>query len=818
MFYSSTPPLDGTTPETGPNSFPTGFDFANQFHHSKSTVMASPNTDSLEGDLSTSSGGVLRESLPQSYLSPSSVQVMNLHGSNITRRLSTDARNAAAGGANNTSGNSHPHQLNSHHNNSSSINNSSINNFGEGSPLFHFVPTATALDDAEDAEEDKQLLDYAGLESLLMAAVGDGSSGLTPMSQSRNSATAASAAAALSALYDVAPQTTMPLAVSSTANHAQMERSTGSVSPVPSRGSNSVPLSGSSPNMYSAESAFLYSNFDPELINSRLPPPQMMKANEDNANVMGSTSPQMMTMAPVRGVADFYPLHPGSAIMNTSGNASHSAASTTGGNMSFTSQPPTSDSEVRSNLFVCGLPMTVTDKDLLDVFGKYGPIESAKVMLDIHTGRSRGIAFVKFTDVEHAENAIDTLNGMPMNGHPITVRVANSRAAFLPGNPTNKTFVRNVPLAVSRSTLMEYFSKFGEVTDLSIKSDTAQGRHHHGGGSRTSSAPVDAAEEKLNIVFITYSTKEAAARAAEATHTKAPFKECNGVPLLAKVAEDTTRRMERLSRRVRTVSGMDSKEVSTTGSTAAMSLSYASLSGLQPGMMVVPVTTAAAAATCNGCGTGGGGNGLSGATYVTVPSVTGADLTALTMVQTNGLPQPTQQPAPPQMSVLHDANGNLIYAAAAAAAAPPPAQTGVSYCIPGGFPQASLQQHQQQQHQQQQHQQQQPPPPPQQQQPPPPPPQQQNVFFTTHSPPPPQQQQAMYMQAPNGVMASPAQQFQLIQPPPPQQTMQLQGAQGQIMYVRTSNGSVVPVVFNGAALAGPAQAQGVGSYYVVMNN
>lgn len=778
MFQGSAPLLSGAAAETDFTSFGTGFDFVSPFGHTKNAMMASPNTDSLEGDLSTSSGGVLRESLPQSYLTPSSTHMSSAgtHGgatSAAGRHLSIDMRavNAMA------------HSATTATTPSSAV----AGNYGEGSPLFQFASTnkvhgsgntVTHIeeedDDDDDAEVDSGLLDYAGLESLLMAAVGDQSNTPTPTHGSAAAATTTTTTA-----VSTSPQT-VPFAVSSE-SRLPKKRSTNSVSPVPSHGSNSaVQGGGGSPNTYSGEGTFLYSNFGPEVLSS-LPVPHTLPSN---VNVTTAESPTLDTTSPlVLPVAPPGTTPSGAAaaelssgVMNSSCTASHSVTSTCG-SVSMGLQP--SDAEVRSNLFICGLPVTVTDKDLFEIFGKFGPIESAKVMLDIHTGRSRGIAFVKFSNVEHAENAVDTTNGTMINGHPITVRVANSRAAYLPGNPTNKTFVRNVPLAVSRSTLMDYFSQFGEVTDLSIKSDTAQGRHHlHHHGSRSLSSADDLAEEKLNIVFITYSTKEAAARAAEATHTKAPFKECNGVPLLAKVAEDTMRRMERLSRRARGGPGADGKELNGSSTTSAP-LSYGAVPGVQPGMVmpaVVPVTAA---------------GGYAGATYVTVPGLASSDLSALTIMPAGmagsnpppppPLPQPQRQPQ--QMSVFRDASGNLIYASAV----PRAAQPGVTYSVQSA------------------------PQPPQ------------SVYVATQ--PQPQQPHTMYIQTANGLVASQAPQLHVVQQcrQPLQQQQQLQpmqlsGAQGQLMYMQTSNGSLVPVVFGGAASAGSMQPQGMNSYYVMTNN
>ncbi|EAN87426.1 hypothetical protein C3747_11g539 [Trypanosoma cruzi] len=189
--------------------------------------------------------------------------------------------------------------------------------------------------------------------------------------------------------------------------------------------------------------------------------------------------------------------------------------------------------EIRSNLFVSGLHASVTDNELYKHFHPYGEIESAKVMLDIHTGKSRGIAFVKFKEVANAEKAAEEMNNSVFHGETIAVRVAKPHAAYRPGAPTNKTFVRNIPLNMKKAELIQHFGLYGEVVDVSIHNDAAQ---------RSSN-------NKRNVAFVTYTTKEAAARAARETHTSIPFPECEGIPLLAKVAEDSAHRNERLARR-----------------------------------------------------------------------------------------------------------------------------------------------------------------------------------------------------------------------------------------------------------------------------
>lgn len=75
-------------------------------------------------------------------------------------------------------------------------------------------------------------------------------------------------------------------------------------------------------------------------------------------------------------------------------------------------------------LFVGGLPWSVTDQALTDLFAKYGTVVSAKVITDKFSGRSKGFGFVEFATDEEADAAIKALNETEMEGRKIVVNVA----------------------------------------------------------------------------------------------------------------------------------------------------------------------------------------------------------------------------------------------------------------------------------------------------------------------------------------------------------------------------------------------------------
>ena len=79
------------------------------------------------------------------------------------------------------------------------------------------------------------------------------------------------------------------------------------------------------------------------------------------------------------------------------------------------------------NIYVANLPYSTSDDDLREQFEAFGSVESATVIKDRDTGRSRGFGFVEMTDQAEGQAAIDQLNGTDMNGRPLTVNEARPR-------------------------------------------------------------------------------------------------------------------------------------------------------------------------------------------------------------------------------------------------------------------------------------------------------------------------------------------------------------------------------------------------------
>jgi RNA recognition motif-containing protein len=78
-------------------------------------------------------------------------------------------------------------------------------------------------------------------------------------------------------------------------------------------------------------------------------------------------------------------------------------------------------------LYVGNLPFSVSEQDLEDMFGQIGVVESANIVTDRDTGRSRGFAFVEMDSREAADAAIAALNGREIEGRALTVNEARPK-------------------------------------------------------------------------------------------------------------------------------------------------------------------------------------------------------------------------------------------------------------------------------------------------------------------------------------------------------------------------------------------------------
>ena len=78
-------------------------------------------------------------------------------------------------------------------------------------------------------------------------------------------------------------------------------------------------------------------------------------------------------------------------------------------------------------LYVGNLPYSVRDSDLEDLFSPHGSVQSAQVIIERDTGRSKGFGFVEMGSDQEARAAISALNGKELEGRNLTVNEARPK-------------------------------------------------------------------------------------------------------------------------------------------------------------------------------------------------------------------------------------------------------------------------------------------------------------------------------------------------------------------------------------------------------
>src|ERR1700733_5520115 len=78
-------------------------------------------------------------------------------------------------------------------------------------------------------------------------------------------------------------------------------------------------------------------------------------------------------------------------------------------------------------LYVGNLSYDTNDSDLQQLFSQYGTVQSAQVIMDRDTGRSKGFGFVELSSAQEGQAAIQALHDQEVNGRKLTVNEARPR-------------------------------------------------------------------------------------------------------------------------------------------------------------------------------------------------------------------------------------------------------------------------------------------------------------------------------------------------------------------------------------------------------
>lgn len=82
------------------------------------------------------------------------------------------------------------------------------------------------------------------------------------------------------------------------------------------------------------------------------------------------------------------------------------------------------------NIYVGNLDFKVNESDLEGIFAEYGTVDSCNVIVDKFSGRSKGFGFVTMENAEHAQKAIDELNGATFENRAIVVNEARPKKEY----------------------------------------------------------------------------------------------------------------------------------------------------------------------------------------------------------------------------------------------------------------------------------------------------------------------------------------------------------------------------------------------------
>ena len=95
------------------------------------------------------------------------------------------------------------------------------------------------------------------------------------------------------------------------------------------------------------------------------------------------------------------------------------------------------------NIYIANLSFKVDSNDLQQLFEPYGEVQSAQVIKDKYSGRSKGFGFVEMSDDEAAQTAMNELNQAEYDGKVISVSEARPREEKPRHNNNNRNFRGN---------------------------------------------------------------------------------------------------------------------------------------------------------------------------------------------------------------------------------------------------------------------------------------------------------------------------------------------------------------------------------------
>ena len=122
-------------------------------------------------------------------------------------------------------------------------------------------------------------------------------------------------------------------------------------------------------------------------------------------------------------------------------------------------------------IFVGGLPRSVAEKELDELFSQYGDVHRTRLVRNSESGRSKRFGFVEMLDVEEAKRAIEALRGCEIDGSTLTVIQARDSRPFRASGPEvgyRDVCVKGLAFETSEEELRELFGTIATVREVRL--------------------------------------------------------------------------------------------------------------------------------------------------------------------------------------------------------------------------------------------------------------------------------------------------------------------------------------------------------------
>ena len=117
-----------------------------------------------------------------------------------------------------------------------------------------------------------------------------------------------------------------------------------------------------------------------------------------------------------------------------------------------------------TNLFVNYLPSYFSDIDLRNLFSNFGQIITSKIMVNLQTGESKCYGFVRLANLQQAQNAISTLNGMQFGHKRLLVKYAESKEKNDP--VSDLIYIKQIPVEILPQQIAQLFAPYGKLVEV----------------------------------------------------------------------------------------------------------------------------------------------------------------------------------------------------------------------------------------------------------------------------------------------------------------------------------------------------------------